>query len=99
VGRRRHLRDDRFGQFYFVHSPANVAELTEYELERIAGSGWGFHAGADGSVFFTRIIGVGGFAKHGRGAVDLENTVARALGQHAVAGVKPAGSRWAGDSG
>jgi hypothetical protein len=85
------VTDIIYHQFYFVHSPANVAELTEYELERTAGSGWGFHAGADGSVFFTRIIGVGGFAKYGRGAVDLENTVARAVGQRAVVGVKAGG--------
>ena len=85
------VTDIVYNQFYFVHSPANVAELTEYELERIAGSGWGFHAGADGSVFFTRVIGVGGFAKYGRGAIDLENTVARALGQHAQVGIKAGG--------
>ena len=74
-----------------MHSPVNAAELTEYELERVQGSGWGFHAGADGSVFFTRIIGVGGFARYGRGTIDLENTVARALGQHTVVGVKAGG--------
>ena len=85
------VTDIVYNQFYFVHSPGNVAELTEYEYERTAGSGWGFHAGADGSVFFTRIIGVGGFAKYGRGAVDLENTVARALGQHTQIGVKAGG--------
>jgi hypothetical protein len=85
------VTDIAYNQFYFVHSPANVVELTEYEFERIAGSGWGFHGGADGSVFFTRIIGVGGFARYGRGAIDLENTVARALGQHTVVGVKAGG--------
>ena len=42
-------------------------------------------------MFFTRIIGVGGFAKYGRGPIDLENTVARALGQHTVVGVKAGG--------
>ena len=80
-----------YQQFYFLHSPINAAELTEYEFERVEGSGWGFHAGADGSVFFTRIIGVGGFARSGRGSIDLENTVARALGQHTVVGVKAGG--------
>ena len=85
------VTDISYNQFYFLHSPGNVAELTEWELERIEGSGWGFHAGADGSVFFTRVIGVGGFVKYGRGGIDLENTVARAQGQHAVVGVKAGG--------
>ena len=85
------VTDIVYHQFYFVHAPVNAAELTEDQLERVAGSGWGFHAGADGSVFFTRIIGVGGFARYGRGSIDLENTVARALGQHAVVGVKAGG--------
>jgi hypothetical protein len=85
------VTDILYNQFYFVHSPVNAAELTEYELERIAGSGWGFHAGADGSLFFTRIFGVGGFAKYGRGAIDLENTVARALGQQGLVSVKAGG--------
>lgn len=85
------VTDIVYNQFHFVRAPGNAAELTEYELERIDGSGWGFHAGADGSVFFTRILGVGGFARYSRGAVDLENTVARALGQHAVVGVTAGG--------
>ena len=85
------VTDIVYQQFYFLHAPVNAAELTEYQLERVAGSGWGFHAGADGSVFFTRIIGVGGFARYGRGSIDLENTVASALGQHAVVGVKAGG--------
>ena len=90
------VTDIVYNQFYFVRSPANVAEVTEYELERIDGSGWGFHGGADGSVFFTRIIGVGGFARYGHGSIDLENTVARALGQHTVVGVKAGGVRVGG---
>jgi hypothetical protein len=90
------VTDIVYNQFYFVHSRANVAELSEYELVRIAGSGWGFHAGADGSVFFTRLLGLGGFAKYGRGAIDLENTVATALGQHAQVGIKAGGMQVGG---
>jgi hypothetical protein len=70
-----------YNQFYFVHAPTNVAELTEYEFTRQDGSGWGFHTGADASVFFSRIVGVGGFAQFSRAGVDLENTVATSLGQ------------------
>jgi hypothetical protein len=75
------VTDINYNQFYFVRQPTNVVELTGYAYERIEGAGWGFHAGADASLFFTRIIGVGGFAKFSRGSIDLENTVAGALGQ------------------
>jgi hypothetical protein len=70
-----------YNQFYFVRSPTNVVELTDYEFERRDGSGWGFQTGADASVFFTRVLGVGGFAQYSRGSVELENTVATELGQ------------------
>ena len=85
------VTDIVYHQFYFVRSPINAAELTEYEYERSHGSGWGFHAGADCSVFFTRIIGIGGFAKYGSGSIDLENTVARVLGQATQVSVKAGG--------
>jgi len=85
------VTDLTYNQFYFLHSRGNVAELTEYEFERNDGSGWGFHAGADGSLFFTRIFGVGGFARYSRGAIDLENSVASALGQEERVRVRAGG--------
>jgi hypothetical protein len=85
------VTDLTYNQFYFIHSRTNVAELTDYEFERIDGSGWGFHAGADGSLFFTRVLGVGGFARYSRGSIHLENTVARAFGQREMTGVTAGG--------
>jgi hypothetical protein len=85
------VTDLTYNQFYFIHSRTNVAELTDYEFERIDGSGWGFHAGADGSFFFTRVLGVGGFARYSRGSIDLENTVARAFGQRELVAVTAGG--------
>jgi hypothetical protein len=85
------VTDLTYNQFYFIHSRTNVAELTDYEFERIDGSGWGFHAGADASLFFTRVLGVGGFARYSLGSIDLENTVARGFGQREMVAVTAGG--------
>lgn len=44
-----------------IGAPFSEAEAT----------GWGFHAGADVSYFFTRVVGVGGIVRFSRGSVDL----------------------------
>lgn len=63
----------------------------EFTQARIDGSAWGFHAGADVSVFFLRNLGVGGFAKFGRATVELENTLATAVGDSEVVDVRAGG--------
>ena len=90
------VNDLTSNQFYFVRSPSNFVELTDYEFVRVDGSGWGFHAGADGSVFFTRHIGVGGLAKYSYGTIDLENTIATALGQSELVSVRAGGVQFGG---
>jgi hypothetical protein len=70
-----------YNHFYFVRLPTNGVEITNYDLRRVSGTGWGFHGGADASVFFGRVFGVGGFARYGHGTVDIENTLAATLGQ------------------
>ena len=90
------MTEINYNQFYFVRQPTNVVELTGFTFGRVEGDGWGFNAGADAAVFFTRILGVGGFAKYSRGHVDLENTVATAQEQHEVTRVKAGGFRVGG---
>jgi hypothetical protein len=85
------VTDIRFNQVFRIVPATNSIEITEFDSERIEGTGWGFHAGADASVFFNRIIGVGGFAKFSRGSVDLENTLATAVGEDDVVEVKAGG--------
>lgn len=34
---------------------------------------WGYHAGVDGSYFFSKHVGVGGLLRYSRATVDLEN--------------------------
>jgi hypothetical protein len=66
----------RFDQVFVILPPANSITITGFDSERIEGTGWGLHAGADASVFFNRVVGVGGFARFSRGTVTLENTLA-----------------------
>jgi hypothetical protein len=70
------VTDIRFDQVFLIFSPVNAVTITEFDAREIESNGWGFHAGGDLSVFFNRIIGVGGFARFSRGNVDLENPIA-----------------------
>ena len=70
-----------------VHAHADRRRRHQRRRQRARGAGGSDRAAcrtrtsSRPSPAFTRIIGVGGFARYGRGAVDLENTVARALGR------------------
>ena len=70
-----------FNQTFGVFTPSNEIEITGSEVERVEANAWGLHAGADVSFFFSRVVGVGGFAKFSRGNLDLENTLATTLDQ------------------
>ncbi|HEY8551640.1 MAG TPA: hypothetical protein VIL35_16895 [Vicinamibacterales bacterium] len=85
------VSDIRFDQVYGIFNRANAVEITEYDTRTVEGTGWGFHAGADASIFFTRVVGIGGFARFSRGSVDLEDTLASAVGDDDVVGVKAGG--------
>jgi hypothetical protein len=85
------VTDIRYNQVFRILPAANAIEITEFDSERVEGTGWGFHGGADASYFFNRIIGVGGFARFSRGSVDLEDTLATAIGDDAVVSVKAGG--------
>lgn len=62
----------RYAQVFGVFTRVNEVAITSYDhVEKVEGTGWGYHVGADLSVFFTRVVGVGGFARYSRGTVDL----------------------------
>ena len=75
------VREIFYNHFYFVRQPINGVDLTGVELTRVSGTGWGVHAGADASFFFTRILGAGAFARFSRGRVEMENTLATGFGR------------------
>lgn len=64
----------RYAQVFGVFTRTNEVAITSYTPYRIEfddATGWGFNAGVDVSYFFTRIVGVGGFAKVNRGSVRI----------------------------
>jgi hypothetical protein len=62
-----------YDQVFQVLGPINTVQITRYEFSKSEATGWGYHAGADVGVFFTRVVGVGGFAKFSRGTVTLSD--------------------------
>jgi hypothetical protein len=44
---------------------------TDYDLVKTEGTGWGWHLGGDASYFFSRVVGIGGFARYSRGTVTI----------------------------
>ncbi|MPZ17554.1 MAG: hypothetical protein GEV06_06550 [Luteitalea sp.] len=64
----------RYDQVYQIFGPGNAVEISEYDSVSIEETGWGFHGGGDVSVFFTRVVGVGGFARFSRGEVTIDDS-------------------------
>lgn len=74
------ISDIRYDQQYGLFTPANRVDITNYVRRKVETSGWGFHAGADIGVFFTRVIGIGAVVRVSRASLDVENTLAATLG-------------------
>jgi hypothetical protein len=61
----------RYDQRYFL-SGTNIVDITTYNDKKASGSGFGFHAGADVSYFFTRVVGIGGTLRFNTGTVTID---------------------------
>lgn len=66
------VSDIRFSQVALPSSPTNVVAITGFNAVRAEGSGWGVHVGSDVAYFFSRVVGLGGFARYTRGHVTLD---------------------------
>lgn len=66
------VQDIEFSQVASLLSRANTVTITGYQSEEAKANGWGIHGGADVSWFFSRVVGVGGFARYARGSVSLD---------------------------
>jgi len=62
-----------YNQVFQVLGPLNSVDITRYEYSESQGTGWGFHGGADAAFYFSRVVGVGGFARFSRGTVELSD--------------------------
>jgi hypothetical protein len=67
------VEDIRYNQVFGLFNPSNTVRITEYDARTVDGSGWGFHAGADVSWFFSRVAGIGGFVRISRATVEVED--------------------------
>lgn len=63
----------KYDQVYQLFGRGNVVDIRSYTSSKSVGSGWGFHAGGDVSVFFNRVFGVGGFARVSRATAEIED--------------------------
>ena len=61
----------RYDQVFQLFNRGNVVNITRYDSEKEVGTGWGFHAGGDLSVFFNRVVGVGTVLRISRGQVTI----------------------------
>jgi hypothetical protein len=62
-----------YDQRYQVFGLGNVVDIISYTKERAEGTGWGFHGGADVSVFFNRVFGLGAVVRVSRGTVTIDD--------------------------
>ena len=69
------VSDVIFMQLAPILTRINEITITNYEFEKIDGTGWGFHAGVDASFYFSRVFGLGGMVKFSRANVTLEDVV------------------------
>lgn len=70
------LDDIRYSQSFAILG-GNTISITGAPFSESEATAWGFHAGGDASWFFSRIVGVGGFARFSRATIeqaDLGNT-------------------------
>jgi Outer membrane protein beta-barrel domain len=61
----------RYAQVFQVFGPLNEIDITDAPFSETEGTAWGFHVGSDVAWFFSRVVGVGAFARFSRGTVEI----------------------------
>lgn len=85
------VRDLSFSQTAFPFNRNQVVSISGYESASTEGTGWGWHVGGDVSVFFTRVFGLGGFARFSRGTVEIDEPLSESRADVRVGGVQAGG--------
>jgi hypothetical protein len=65
------ISDITYDQVYYLQ--LNEVAIKTYDTEEVEASAWGFHVGGDISVFFTRVFGLGAFARFSKWTVTVED--------------------------
>ena len=79
----------RYDQRYQILGLGNQVDINSVTTAEREGSGWGLHAGGDISVFFNRVVGLGGMVRVSRGSVEIDDYGGRE--QRHVGGVQIGG--------
>lgn len=61
----------RYLQQFGFFTTLNTVDIISSESEKVEETAWGFHAGIDLGYFFSRYVGIGGFARATRGTVTF----------------------------
>jgi hypothetical protein len=83
-----------FDQDFLIFSPVHSVDITTYRTATIEfedGGGWGFHVGGDVNIFFTRVVGLGWFAKYSRGTVEVFEPLSEVDGEFKTGGFQTGG--------
>jgi hypothetical protein len=82
------VQDIGYSQVASASSSTNVVTITGYNVAKGKGSGWGFHAGADVSYFFSRVAGVGAFGRVSRGTLTIDEPLSETAVDVRVGGLQ-----------
>jgi len=93
------IQQDAVTNIVYAHDfllllPVHEVDIRRYETERIEfedGGGWGFHVGTDLTFFFTRVVGLGWFAKYTRGTVEVFDPFSGAARKFTTGGFQTGG--------
>jgi hypothetical protein len=85
------VRDIEYSQVAPLFTRLNLVTITGYEAIETEGTGWGFHAGADASWFFTRVVGIGGFGRFSRGTASIDEPMSEVSQDVKVGGFQGGG--------
>jgi hypothetical protein len=69
-------------------SRTNLVTITDFEAVEVEGTGWGVHVGGDVTYFFSRVFGLGGFARLTRGTVTIDEPMSEDEADVTVGGVQ-----------
>ncbi len=70
---------------------AQIVTIDGYRTETTEGTGWGWHVGGDASVFFTRVVGIGGFIRYSRGTLEIDEPLSEIPQDVTVGGLRVGG--------
>jgi hypothetical protein len=60
------------GPSFFTYNADMVEDVRLPTITSVTGSGWGFHVGADATYFFSRVVGLGAFARYSRAIATID---------------------------